>query len=715
VRKDAADAAITFLKEFETPEYEKELPAVKVQIGKLLMVKGDYDAAIAKLAEAEKVKGISKQGTYDAKAYMTLANLMGKKDAAAVKAHQELSEWVAQNYQGEELKGVMAGVGLLEYRINEMREDLAKDPAQKRQFAQAGEAALNKVMKDNPALEPVIKKMLLDKLPPDADVTKMDTVLLRAIMAKGVDEVLKAREGLADAKAHPTIQRAIDAAREVEKRKGGANVTEDTLDEAAFLVPIFYAKMDKPAESVAEALHYMKEHGRNKERALNVLNTALAGVDVLRKDPNSAGNAKVDQLITDTWKIAVASGMKEYSFVYGKRLFDARKFKEAADALAKVPNDHKAVVHARFYQLSAMQQLLTDKALDPATKKALVGEVQKLAGDVNAKIDAALASAAEDQKPRLMFYKTSAIILGADLMLDETKDYAGVLKMLEGFEKAADGLPNEDKLVGSALHLRVNALMALKRTNDAVEEVKRLVATSGNKSALVLFQMLQQMDQDFADAKKAGDKEQMRTLSAAQASLIKPLIDQTTDVKARSAYEKWDAQLQVRAARNEDNADTRAKYLGSAQAVFTKLLGQAKEDTPEHDNLRYQLALVSFELKDYKKVQQEMGQLIAMGKLGPPDIREGSPDGTEAFRENPVYWEGLLRFMQSNYELSKSDKSPQLAEAIEDHKKTLKGFYINRGKNVGGERLADEYLKLRNELLPGWDETKVVPATQAAK
>jgi hypothetical protein len=136
-------------------------------------------------------------------------------------------------------------------------------------------------------------------------------------------------------------------------------------------------------------------------------------------------------------------------------------------------------------------------------------------------------------------------------------------------------------------------------------------------------------------------------------------------------------------------------------------MGLAKEGTPQFDTMRYKLALVSYELKDYKKVQQELGQLIANRRLGDPDLRESSPDGNDTFRENPVYWEGLLRYMQANWELSKTDTSPQMTEAIANARDTLKTLYINRGKNVGGDRLRDEYAKLKAEMLPGWDETQV--------
>ena len=712
-RKEIADAALTFLLEYEKPEYQREV-SVKTQMGKLLMVKGDIPAALAKLGEALMVKGIDKQGQYEAMFFTTLANLLGKKEDESVQSLAGLQKWIGENLEASDQKAVSAGVGLLDYRINELRSDLAKDAPAKKQFAEAGEAALSKLMKENPRLEPIIKKMLLEKLPADADVSKLDTVLLRALLAKGVDEVLRARDGVANDKGKPVLERAIKAAAEIQKRVGQPNVPDDVIDEASFLEPVYYSKLGKHAETIEESLDYLKNHGKDKERKVNAMANALASVEVLRKSPEST-TEKVGGLIDRAWQTAVASGMKEYTFVYGKRLFDQEKFKEAAAILKQVPANHPTITHARFYELSSLQQRLDEKGLDPGAKKALVAEIQTLAADVNKRIDADLATADEKQKPRLRFYQVSATLLSADLMQKEIKNDQGVLTMLDGFEAKAKGLPREDKLVGTALHLRVNAYMALGRTQDAVNEVKKLVAQSGTSAANILFTMIGQMDDAFVKAKVNGDKAAMQRNSAAQVALITPLIEQTKEEATKNKYEQWKADLLYRASRNEDDATKKAGYLSEAQATFAKLLGLAAEGTQQHDSMRYKLALISYELKDYKKVQREMGQLIADGKLGRPEIDESNAaTGEITFKDNPVYWEGLLRFMQANYELSKTDSSPQLADAVKNAQDTLKSMYINRGKGVGGDRLRDEYAKLKAALLPGWDETKAAAATQAA-
>src|SRR5947199_304245 len=80
----------------------------------------------------------------------------------------------------------------------------------------------------------------------------------RRLMAKGVDEVIRAKEGMADEKGKRVIERAIVAAGEVQKRAGQANVTEDVVDEASFFEPIFFAKLGKNVETIEESLDYIK-------------------------------------------------------------------------------------------------------------------------------------------------------------------------------------------------------------------------------------------------------------------------------------------------------------------------------------------------------------------------------------------------------------------------------------------------------------------------
>src|SRR5439155_4633971 len=196
--------------------------------------------------------------------------------------------------------------------------------------------------------------------------------------------------------------------------------------------------------------------------------------------------------------------------------------------------------------------------------------------------------AKEEQKPRLRYNKASATILAADLMQKELKDNQGVLNLLNGFEASVKGLPGEEKLIGTALHLRVNAYMALNQTQAAVDEVQKLLAQGGTGAANILYTLIQQMDDAYAKAKIKGDTETMKQNSAAQVALIGPLIQQTTDPKAKEAYEEWEAQLLIRTARVETDQARLNDYLSKAQGVFSRELAKATEGSPKHDTLPYQ-------------------------------------------------------------------------------------------------------------------------------
>jgi hypothetical protein len=216
------------------------------------------------------------------------------------------------------------------------------------------------------------------------------------------------------------------------------------------------------------------------------------------------------------------------------------------------------------------------------------------------------------------------------------------------------------------------------------------------------------MDEAYDKAKANKDLEGMRQAAATEVALIGPLINQTKDEKIRVQYERWEARLLIRIALIETDADKKKAYLARAQSVFERELGKAPEGSPERDGYRYQLALISYQLGDYKKVQMEMGTLIAEGRLGAAERLVPDPAGGPGeYKDNPVYWEGLLRFMQANLALAKEHPDdPQLKEALENARQTLKAQYINKGKHVGGP-LAAEYQVFKKQLLGDWDETKI--------
>jgi len=267
-RKETADAALTFLKDFEDPQYQREA-IVKLQMGKLNLAKGDTAAALAKFNEALKAPGIDKPSQFEAMFGIVLANLTAKKADPAAAALGEVRQWVEANFQGEDAKFALTGTGLLDYRINELRASQAQNADEKRKFAEAGDAALSKVMADNPRTAPAIKRLMLEKLPADADLTKVDTTVLQSLMAPGVDEVTRAKEGTPDEKSKAILRRALQASVEIQKRKGKPGTSADAVDMATFTEPYFWAKLGDHARAIEEA--------RSDEPGVEVTGSSVPG------------------------------------------------------------------------------------------------------------------------------------------------------------------------------------------------------------------------------------------------------------------------------------------------------------------------------------------------------------------------------------------------------------------------------------------------------
>jgi len=133
-------------------------------------------------------------------------------------------------------------------------------------------------------------------------------VLAACVDGKGVDEVLRAKEGIADERGKPVLERAIAAAGEVQKRGGQPNVTEDVIDEASFYEPIFYSKLGKNVETVDESLDYIKNHAKNKDRtAQRAVERADRGRCAAER-PGRDDPAGVSDLIDRTWAAGAVDG-----------------------------------------------------------------------------------------------------------------------------------------------------------------------------------------------------------------------------------------------------------------------------------------------------------------------------------------------------------------------------------------------------------------------
>ena len=194
-----------FLKDFEDPQYQREA-VVKLQMGKLNMAKGDIGRGGGEIRRGPEGPGDRQAGAVRVDVRHRAGEPVAKKarpggGGAGRRAEVGRGQLPGGGRRSSSRRG---GAARLSHQ-RAARQSRRKNAEEKRKFAEAGDAALSKVMADNPRPAPAIKRMMLEKLPVDADLTKLDTVVLQSLMAPGVDEVMRREGGRApDERASPS-------------------------------------------------------------------------------------------------------------------------------------------------------------------------------------------------------------------------------------------------------------------------------------------------------------------------------------------------------------------------------------------------------------------------------------------------------------------------------------------------------------------------------
>ena len=284
-------------------------------------------------------------------------------------------------------------------------------------------------------------------------------------------------------------------------------------------------------------------------------------------------------------------------------------------------------------------------------------------------------------------------------------------------------------MLNRALYLRVGSLMSAGRFDDATAALVELQnQTGGREGSDIIFDLLNRLDADFGAAESSGDADRMRTLAQNRAKLSGFLVGRArgnNDPKLRArlySYSVYDAESKRRAgtlAKDE-------KQLREALDAFRRLLTpdmlalyrQESAENPKIDpnypapNVLLGVGLASFELRDYKAAQENLGRLLVDKKLGSADLPKVDEKTNETtYVDNEPYWEANYKLLRSNVELYKQNKDdPKAKEAFENTKAYLKQLYI-RG-DVGGEKWKDEFEALRKEIVPDF-VPDFVPATGA--
>jgi hypothetical protein len=714
-RKDVADGAIKYLKDLDT-EDQPVRAVVHIRIAKLNMVKGDYATARSLFDEMLKpgFKPAPAVGQiYEAKYFRAVTEVLDKKPDAAKKAMSDLANWQQTNLPPDKQtqEGAAAALAMLEYRLDSLQADLATDPQAKANFDTTARKVLLKLQADHPEFRAIISDLIIARLPDNASMADLDPLMLDALVRRAVVEVQRPESDNADTK---TLQRGADAAAQLVHRTG-TDIDPASKENAEFVLGYFQQRLGDKVDSINAFLDYV-EHHPGTDRAPIAMQNAEAGI--VKAKQSHVDDARLGAAYDRFLPLAINApyNRKQLAMEYAYRLLKENKPQQAIDYFRQVPPDDKRLLAARFYQMIATKQLFDSlKPGDPQRASALAS-IQKLADDVNS-----LAVSSTDPDRQSMIVRTK--LLAAELARADQKDPNRAIALLNDFEQAAKGLPNESSLMNEGLLIRVQSLMALGKFNDAAETLQTLLKTqNGGQGAAIVYSLLVKLDADFDKAQQAGNTEEMRKIALNRAALSGNLVQwakNNSDSRIQKftyRYSVYEADTKERAAAVETDPAAKSKLYGEALKLYTALdspenIAAYRETLPptEQSTARYDpavkrgLAMVQYDLGDFAKAQQNLAILLKDGRLGSP-LMDIERDGQLRTIDNDAYWEAVLKLIRSNLKLGADPDSQRVF---------LKNLYIRWGDHVGGVKWKDEFAKLKSELIPDFQPPKLDASTTA--
>ncbi|HTL30273.1 MAG TPA: hypothetical protein VL282_13665 [Tepidisphaeraceae bacterium] len=713
-RGKIANEAIEYLKQFDDPDSNVQ-PAVRNRIAKLNMVKGTYDEAkklfdtiIKKDPAIKPAPDVAQQ--YEARYFRAVADLMGRapNPDAAKKGLDELIAWQGANLPRDKATqdGASAAAAMLEYRIANARADIAKTDADKKAANDQAVGILMKLLKDRPDLQGIIYEQLMARLPKDAPMTGMDPLLLRALVSRGEAERLKKDESTID---KPTLERAIQAAKELVALQGKQSVDQSLAENSALLIGLFLEKLDRDVEAGNAYLNFIKQFPQST-KAKAALEQCEVLIGQLRKD--RAEEKDVVDLLERFLPVAINPPFNEkrFAFQYAVRLQALGKYKEAIAYYRQVPEGERTIF-ARFGEMVAHRALLGTMKQDDPQRTATLAEIQNTADQVNKMAASALASA-KDEKEKQQYHsiQVKTALLAADVSWREQKDPKRTLELLQDFEDQVKGLPGEGDLLSEVLFLRVQSYMAAGQTDAATQTLLKLLESRpGGQGAQIIYGLLEKLNADLDKAQAAGDSDRIRTLTNNRAQLSGFLVDyaeksdkpetkkQVYVYKRFAAMTKYEAALLVpdEAKRKEQLQQALAAFKALTEpenvALYKSSINPNSGADPNYPDpqVSLRIGLIAYDLGDFQEAQNRLGKLLNDRKLGTAVIEETDTNGINKTIDNEQYWEAVLKLLQSNLALNVDKK--QIADYLTKQ-------YNRWGERVGGTKWKKDFEALRAEL-----------------
>jgi hypothetical protein len=715
-RKKIADPAITYLSDYDNPQSTVQ-PVVRMQIAKLQLAEGDFAKAkgnfdsIANNPNNVIVPAPTLDDQNNARYFAIVSQIQARKLPAAETDIQSLEKWQQTNYlpalKPAEQNEVKASMAMLKFRLLSTQADLAAAPAVHEDLNNKAMDVLSQLLKEQPGLKDLVFDQLIGRIPANADLATLPTLLLQGFRQLGFDELHRPEGDLIDKKK---LQRAIDSSVELIKRKGQPGVDTADVDKSAYFLGYAYERMDEDKLAAAAFLDYAEKFAADKGWAADAVNHAGKWIFELRK--KSEDDADIRALYDRFLPLAIAApyNHKDLAFRYAKLLKQEQKYAQAITYYKMVPKTDPSYPDAQLQELQALSQALGDQTLAPDARKDIVNQIVDLARVIDG-----LYSSATSEADKKIYVQWAVVAdeCAASLTRSELKDPAKSLKILDGFEDRVAASADPAKAHTVALQIRIGDYMDSGNINQAVKELLALLNTDQTAGQGLMFSVLDTVSRDMDAAKTAGNKDEVKKLAQDKADLSAFVVDwasKNKDPKVLSQlpiFQRFDADSQKDAAELIDDPSIRREKLTDALHKY-----QAIVNTPNNEQLQLAaqqgIGLVQFDLQNYDEAIKFLSPLVTQHKVGEAMIMDGPP-GAQHEVDNPQFWQANYELIKSMVESAKKNpRDSKSAETLKNANSYLLTQYVIYGNKTGGTQYHDDYEKLKTEL------AKLVPPASAA-
>jgi hypothetical protein len=641
---------------------------------------------------------------FEAKCYKVIADLAAADLTSAQQALSAATAYQLSNFADD--RDQAAALRLLNYRILAMQADQLP-PGDLRDAANArAVGALAQLVRDFPNLRDAIFWQLAARLPANPDLTRLDPMLLLALVDQGRQEIVAAGP------LHPAdsarLREAAGAAGEILARLSRKNFPRAEAVEASFLLGIFQEYLGDKIGAVDSLLDHIERFGGDPaSHAPVALERARSLIAQLRQ--SSPGDPRVQQVENRFLPVAINPpfNRREFALQYAASLFAQSKWEEAVKYYRMVPETEPPgrLLIARYGEMVALKNELEETSnLQPDEKERWTDRVQNLADSVTSLANEVINGNASDaQKSQARSTLARMTLIAADITRRERNDPKRVLELLNGFEDSVQGLPDAKSLVSGALFLRVQADMQLGRDNDATETlVKYLNTATPNEGAQTVHDLLATLNTELDQARRAGNADQIRQLADNRAMLSGFLVkwaSDSSDPKVHGysyIYRRFDADTKRLAAEFETDPAAKQRDLAAALDLYNELLSPenvamyqsgldagADKDYPD-PLVTLGIGLIAYEQGDCRTVKNTLGRLIQDEKLG---------------EDNDQYWEAAYKLLDCMHKLAEQGDPGTTSAQVQQ---SLKVLYLIWRDETGGTKYHDKFEALRKEVLGDW-------------